>query len=94
LEKIKSLFTTRKGLKGLIYWGDFLPIGTYLFWEFRFQPKLTASNQPNFYQDFRQKRKKLIYEIFVDKKRTPVVLSDIPASLKEATISIEDKTLQ
>ncbi len=34
---------------------------------------------------------KLIYEIYTDKMRTPVKLSDLPSSVKDATISIEDK---
>lgn len=32
-----------------------------------------------------------LYDIFADQKRTPVTLPDIPESLKEATIAIEDK---
>lgn len=34
---------------------------------------------------------KPIYDIFVDKNRIPVVLNDIPDSLKKATIAIEDQ---
>jgi 1A family penicillin-binding protein len=33
----------------------------------------------------------LIYEIYSDKKRTPVKLDDIPENVKKATIAIEDK---
>ena len=34
---------------------------------------------------------KLIYDVFEDQKRTPVQLYQVPDSLKEATIAIEDK---
>lgn len=34
---------------------------------------------------------KLLYDIFVDERRTSVPLSDIPEYLKEATIAVEDK---
>lgn len=34
---------------------------------------------------------KLIYDVFKKEKRTPVVLSDVPLYLREATIAIEDK---
>ncbi len=34
---------------------------------------------------------KLLYDIFVDKRRTQVALSDIPDYLKKATVSVEDK---
>jgi len=37
------------------------------------------------------RNEKPIYDIFVDKNRIPVVLSDIPEAVKKATISIEDK---
>jgi penicillin-binding protein 1C len=33
---------------------------------------------------------KLLYEIYADKRRVPVVLSEIPDSLKNATLAIED----
>ena len=33
----------------------------------------------------------LLYDVFSDKKRTPVELKDIPESLRQATIAIEDK---
>jgi 1A family penicillin-binding protein len=33
----------------------------------------------------------VLYDIFADQKRTPVVLSEIPEYLKQATIAIEDK---
>ncbi len=34
---------------------------------------------------------KLLYDVFNDKQRTPVELADIPLSLRQATIAVEDK---
>lgn len=34
---------------------------------------------------------KLIYEIFTEKRRTPIILSELPPYVKQATIAIEDK---
>lgn len=90
LAKIKMLFTTKRGIKGLIYWGILIGIGTYLFWGIPLPTQLNASNQPVSTKIF-DRNGKLIYEIYTDQKRTPVSLSEVPADLKNATISIEDK---
>jgi len=73
----------------LIYWGFLLGIGTYLFWGIPV-PRLSSANLPVSTKIF-DRNGKLIYEIFTDKKRTPISLSEIPTNFKEATISIEDK---
>jgi len=88
--KLKLLFTTKRGRKALIYWGLLLSIGGYLFWGIPLPNKLTNGNLPVSTKIF-DRNGKLIYEIFTDKKRTPIPLSEIPKSLKDATISIEDK---
>lgn len=88
--KIKPLFTTKRGLKGLIYWGLVAAVGIYLFWGIPLPTKLTAQTMAVSTKIF-DRSGKLIYEIYTDKKRTPIKLSDAPASLKNATISIEDK---
>ena len=88
--KIKPLFTTVRGIKGLIYWGLVTVIGIYLFWGIPFPTRLTSETMAVSTKIF-DRTGKLIYEIYTDKKRTPIKLSDAPASLKNATISIEDK---
>lgn len=88
--KIKSLVTTRRGIKGLIFWGLLLGICTYLFWGIPLPTQLTSANQPVSTKIF-DRNGKLIYEIYTDKKRTPISLSEMPKDLKNATISIEDK---
>jgi penicillin-binding protein 1C len=88
--KIKQLFTTRRGVKGLIYWGILLIVGTYLFWGIPLPTRLTSETIPVSTKIF-DRNGKLIYEIYTDKKRTPIKINDVPKYLKDATISIEDK---
>ena len=84
------MFTTRRGIKGLIYWGIVLGVATYLFWGTPLPTRLTSETMPVSTKIF-DRNGKLIYEIYTDKKRTPVKLSEVPLNLKNATISIEDK---
>lgn len=88
--KLKILFTTKRGIKGLIYWGVLLGVGTYLFWGIPLPTRLTSSPIPVSTKIF-DRNGKLIYEIYTDKKRTPIKISDMPKYFKDATISIEDK---
>jgi len=91
LGRIKLLFTTAHGIKFLIYWGVILGVGIYLFWGIPLPTAINgANNQPVSTKIF-DRNGKLIYEIYTDKKRTPISLSEMPANLKNATISIEDK---
>lgn len=62
----------------------------YLFWGIPLLTQLSEANQPVSTKIF-DRNGKLIYEIYTDKKRTPVKLSEIPDNVKNATISIEDK---
>lgn len=89
-KKIKMLFSTRHGVKAVIYWGFVAATSIYLFWGIPFPTKLLSQDLPVSTKIF-DRNGKLIYEIYTDKKRTPVKLSEIPDSVKEATISIEDK---
>jgi membrane peptidoglycan carboxypeptidase len=81
---------SRRGIKALAYWGIILGISVYLFWGIPLPTRLTSETLPVSTKIF-DRNGKLIYEIYIDKKRTPVKLSEIPAYLKDATISIEDK---
>ncbi len=49
-----------------------------------------ANNQPVATKIF-DRNQRLIYEIYSNKKRTPIKISDLPKFVPEATISIEDK---
>jgi penicillin-binding protein 1C len=88
--KIKSLFTTSYGRKKAFFFGVLISICIYLFWGIPLPTRLSSPDIPVSTKLF-DRNGKLIYEIFTDKRRTPVKLSEIPQSLKEATIAIEDK---
>ena len=90
IPKLKRLLTTRRGVRGLIYWGVVLIVGIYLFWGIPLPTRLSSATIPVSTKIF-DRNGKLIYEIYTDKKRTPIKLSDVPKYMKEATLSIEDK---
>lgn len=62
---------------------------TYLFWGMPL-PTTLGNNEPVSTQIF-DRSGKLIYEIYTNKRRSPVKLSDLPPYVKNATVSIEDK---
>ena len=75
--KLRPLYTTKRGLKGLIYWGVVFVVGVYLFWGIPLPTRLSSAPIPVSTKIF-DRNEKLIYEIYTDKKRSPVKLSDIP----------------
>lgn len=88
--KIKKDLHTTRGIKRVIFFGVLFGVGLYLFWGIPLPTQLAASNLPVSTKIF-DRNDKLIYEIFTDKRRTPIALSEMPKDLKNATISIEDK---
>jgi penicillin-binding protein 1C len=88
--KFRKLFTTKRGIKALIYWGVILIMGVYLFWGIPLPTRLSSATIP-VSTKILDRNGKLIYEIYTDKKRTPVKLSEVPKYVRDATISIEDK---
>lgn len=89
-DKIKKLLSTRHGVKAVIYWGLVGIVGIYLLWGIPLPTKLISETLDVSTKIF-DRNDKLIYEIYTDKKRTPIKLQDIPDYVKDATISIEDK---
>jgi len=65
-------------------------IFVWLFWGLPLPTNLGSKNIPVSTKLF-DRNGKLIYEIYTDKRRTPIKLEDLPPYVKEATISIEDK---
>jgi len=89
-KKIKLMFSTRRGIKGFIYWALVLGVGTYLFWGIPFPTRITSDKQSVSTKIF-DRNSRLIYEIYTDKKRTPIKINEVPKHVRDATISIEDK---
>lgn len=88
--KIKLGFSTVHGRKAIVFFGLLIGIGLYFFWGIPLPTQLASQNLPVSTKIF-DRNEKLIYEIYTDKRRTPVKLTDLPVSIKDATISIEDK---
>jgi len=89
-KKTRYLLTTRRGIKATIYWGFVTIIGVYLFWGIPLPTKLISETLPVSTKIF-DRESRLIYEIYTDRKRTPIKLKEIPIYVKNATVSIEDK---
>lgn len=88
--KVKTLFADRKKRKAIIYWGAVVAVLTWLFWGIPL-PTTLSSKQLPVSSKILDRNGKLIYEIYTDKRLTPIKLSDLPPYVKQATISIEDK---
>ena len=88
--KTRYLLTTRRGIKATVYWGVVTVVGVYLFWGIPLPTKLISETLPVSTKIF-DRNSRLIYEIYTDRKRTPIKLNEIPVYLKNATVSIEDK---
>lgn len=88
--KTRYLLTTRRGIKATVYWGFVTVIGIYLFWGIPLPTKLISETLPVSTKIF-DRNSRLIYEIYTDRKRTPIKLDEIPVYVKNATVSIEDK---
>lgn len=90
IDKIKKIFSSKRGVKAVIYWGVVAAVSFYLFWGIPLPTKLISETLDVSTKIF-DRNEKLIYEIYTDKKRTPIELQEVPEYLKEATVAIEDK---
>lgn len=64
---------------------------TYLFWDLPLPTRLTSEKYNPVSTQILDRNGKLIYEIFEEKRRTPVLLEELPPYMAQATIAIEDK---
>lgn len=87
--KIKNQFTNRYNRKRLIFFSVVGSILLYFFWEIPLPMDLNSSQPVS--TKILDRNGKLIYEIYSDKRRSPVSLTELPKYVLEATISIEDK---
>lgn len=63
----------------------------YLFWDLPLPTRLTSEKYNPVSTLILDRNGKLIYEIFEEKRRTPVKLDELPPFVTQATITIEDK---
>lgn len=88
--RLKQFVTNRKHIKAFIFWGALAGILLWLFWGIPLPTTLTSEQYPVSTKLF-DRNGKLIYEIYTEKRRSPVKLEELPDYIKEATLAIEDK---
>ncbi|MBP7119046.1 PBP1A family penicillin-binding protein [Candidatus Woesebacteria bacterium] len=82
--------TIRKRLTVVVGLLVLLLVGViYILWNIPLPDKL--SDDPAVSTKIFDRNQKLIYEIYAKERRTPVTLEEIPKTLQQATIAIEDK---
>ncbi|MDP3994910.1 MAG: transglycosylase domain-containing protein [bacterium] len=89
-QKIKNYLSIRRNRKKIIFLTVLIFTFLWLFWGIPLPTKLNSPDYPVSTKLFDRKGK-LIYEIYTDKRRSPIKLEDLPEFVAEATISIEDK---
>src|SRR3989344_4283463 len=63
----------------------------YLFWGLPFPTQITSESRNPVSTQILDRNGKLIYEIFEEKRRTPIKLNELPPYVYQATLAIEDK---
>lgn len=86
---IKNQVNTERARKRLIYL--IVVIGTLLYLLWGIPLPLNLANSQPVSTRILDRNGRLIYEIYTDKRRSPVNLSELPKYVATATISIEDK---
>lgn len=86
----KKLFNTKWKKISAFAFLLFIIFDFWLFWDLPLPSQLDTNQTPVSTRLF-DRNGKLLYEIYADKRSTPITLSDIPDTVKQATISIEDK---
>lgn len=87
---IKSIWNNERSRKKIIFLSILILGFTWLFWGIPLPTSLTSKEFPVSTKLF-DRNGKLIYEIFTDKRSTPIPLEEIPDYVAEATIAVEDK---
>jgi penicillin-binding protein 1C len=85
----KSL-STKKAKRKVLFWGIIGVTFLWFFWGVPLPTKLSSSQVPVSTKLFDRKGK-LIYEIYAEKRSTPIKTEDLPEYIVQATLAIEDK---
>jgi len=89
VKPVKQRETRTHFIKKVFFFGTVFGILIYLFWGLPLPTTLGQEEAVS--SKILDRNGNLIYEIYADKKRTPVKLAELPVYVKNATISIEDK---
>ncbi|MBI4153384.1 penicillin-binding protein [Candidatus Woesebacteria bacterium] len=88
--RIKITLKNEYQRKKIIFFSVLISVSLWLFWGIPLPTDLSSDEYPVSTKLFDRKGK-LIYEIYLDKRRTPIKLEELPDYVKESTIAIEDK---
>ena len=86
-EFVRTSATTTYGRKRAVFFGVLIIVGIYLFWGIPLPTKLSSPDIPVSTKLF-DRNGKLIYEIFSDRRRTPIKLEELPEYVAPANIPI------
>lgn len=87
---IKKVRKNPKKIKKIIFFSVLIGVGIWLFWGIPLPTNLSTEEFPVSTKLF-DRNGNLIYEIYTEKRRTPIKLSGLPPYVRQATIAIEDK---
>lgn len=90
LERIKKAFKEERKKKRFIFLSLVTVLFLWLFWGIPLPTTLSSRQYPVSTKLF-DRKDNLIFEIYTDKRRTPVELEELPEYVEQATIAIEDK---
>jgi 1A family penicillin-binding protein len=90
LSPVSKYFSERPRLKPILIVLGLLGIFLWLFWGIPLPTSLSSRQYPVSTKLF-DRNGKVIYEIFLDKRRSPIKIDEIPEYVKTSTIAIEDK---
>jgi membrane peptidoglycan carboxypeptidase len=89
-ERLRNFLAKYKKVIGVPVFVGLFALLVWTFWGIPLPSKLASSQVPVSTKIY-DRNDKLIYEIYTDKRSTPVNIDDIPDYVKEATIAVEDK---
>lgn len=69
----------------------FFVLFVYLFWGLPLPTQLTSESKNPVSTQLLDRNGKLIYEIYEEKRRTPIKIGELPPYVAQATIAVEDK---
>jgi len=88
--KILHFFKSERQRKKIIFFSVIIGVSLWLFWEIPVPTNLVSQDFPVSTKLY-DRNGKLIFEIYTDKRSTPVKLEELPDYVIQSTISIEDK---
>lgn len=86
----KKRFWATRNIKRIIFVSVLMSVSLWVFWGIPLPTNLVSNQIPVSTKLF-DRSGKLIYEIYADRRTTPILLDEVPGYVMEATIAIEDK---